>query len=70
MTVMICMGICYTCHKTFMFSPSLVPAIPANLTTTGEKEPKECVDRANPERIKNGLPKIEILPGAYEAEDA
>lgn len=59
---------CYSCRKTFSCNPSLVPAIPANLTSTGEKEPvcQACVEFANPRRIAAGLAPIVILPGAYE----
>ena len=68
---MLCMGECFTCHRPFMFSPTLVPSVPAGLTHTGEKEPvcRGCVTRANPERIMNGLEPIVILPGAYEGDD-
>ncbi|TAL45546.1 MAG: hypothetical protein EPN91_01945 [Salinibacterium sp.] len=71
MGFMTCMGICYTCRVTFFFNPNTVPSLPANLTTTGEKEPvcRSCVERANPERIKNGLPPILIIDGAYEGEE-
>jgi hypothetical protein len=68
---MSCLGVCFTCKKTILFSPTLVPSLPATLTGTGEKEPvcRECVERSNPERIKNGLPPIRILPGAYEGDE-
>lgn len=71
MGVMTLMCTCYTCGRTFLCSPTKVPSAPANLTTTGTKEPvcEHCVNRANPERIRNGLPPIEILPGAYEGDD-
>jgi len=38
----------------------------------GAREPicRKCVERANPERIANGLPPIVILEGAYEAVEA
>ena len=71
MSIMLCMGHCYTCGTLFMFSPTLVPSLPASQTRTGEKEPvcRGCVIRANPERAKNGLPEITILPGAYEGDE-
>lgn len=61
---------CFTCGREMLCNPNLVPSIPANLTGTGTKEPvcEACILRANPERIKNGLDPIEILPGAYDAE--
>jgi hypothetical protein len=72
MSIMTCMGHCYTCGKLITFSPTRVPSLPANLTKTGEKEPvcRDCVERANPARIANGLPPIEILPGAYDGDEA
>ena len=68
---MACFGRCYTCGRMFGFSPTLVPSLPATLTNTGCKEPvcRSCVERSNPERIKNGLPPIEILQGAYEGDE-
>lgn len=65
------LGPCYCCKRLISFNPHRVPSIPANLTTTGEKEPvcRDCIMRANPDRKKNGLPLIEILDGAYEPED-
>jgi hypothetical protein len=70
-SVMTCIGHCYTCGALMTFSPTLVPSLPGNLTCSGEREPvcRNCVERANPERIKNGLPPIEILPGAYEGDE-
>ncbi len=61
---------CYTCGRIFTANPNLVPSLPATLTRTGEKEPVclACVKRANPDRIKNGLPEIVVLKGAYEPE--
>jgi len=61
---------CYTCRRPMMCNPTWVPSLPANLTSTGEKEPvcRSCVERANPERVKNGLPEIVIHPDAYEPE--
>jgi len=46
------------------FNPLRVPSI----LIEGEKEPvcRVCIEQANPERIKNGLPPIEIHPEAYE----
>lgn len=68
---MLAYGHCYTCGRLFSFNPNKVPSVPANLTTTGEREPvcRACIEKANPERVKNGLPPIEIHPDAYEPED-
>lgn len=71
MAVMWCHGHCYTCRAFISFAPTKVPSLPANLTHTGEKEPvcRACIERANPDRKKNGLPPIVILEGAYEPEE-
>jgi hypothetical protein len=59
---------CYGCKIPFTYSPSLVPSIRVN----GSREPicAHCVEVANPVRIANGLAPIEVLPGAYEPEEA
>lgn len=64
------LGYCYTCNAQIQFNPNLVPSVPAHLTTTGTKEPvcRPCIERANPERAKSGLPPIVILNGAYDPE--
>jgi hypothetical protein len=61
------MGCCVVCRKLFSFNPMRVPSI----TVNGTKEPvcAECVELANPERIKNGLPPIIPAPDAYDACD-
>jgi len=66
--VMIAMGGCYVCKRLFSFNPNRVPS----LVTAMGREPvcRECIERANPERVKRGIPPIPILPGAYEAEGA
>jgi len=58
------MGACIACGKVFSFHPNKVPSAVVN----GRREPvcRECVEKANPEREKRGLPPITILPGAYE----
>ena len=59
------MSLCICCDQVFTYNPMRVPSTTA---LTGEREPicRDCVNRANPERIKNGLEPIKILPGAYE----
>jgi hypothetical protein len=61
------MGDCIVCHQLFTFNVDRVPSAVVN----GRREPicRTCVERANPERVKRGLPEIRILPGAYEAEE-
>lgn len=58
---------CVGCGRVFSYNPMRVPSI----TIRGTREPIciACVERVNPMRIKNGLPPIEPLPGAYEAAD-
>lgn len=60
-------GECIACRQLFGFNPNLVPSIPIN----GVRQPicRTCVDIANPRRIENGLPPIDVLPGAYEPCD-
>jgi hypothetical protein len=62
-----CTGPCVGCHRIFSFNPVRVPSI----TIHGTREPicQACVDRVNPMRVKNGLPKIVPYPDAYEACD-
>jgi hypothetical protein len=58
------MGACVGCGRVFNFNPNAVPSVPVN----GVREPicRDCVERANPIRIKNGLEPISIRPDAYE----
>jgi hypothetical protein len=64
-------GQCYGCKRTFSFNRERVPSIHVNAQgkpdPKGAREPicRECVERANPRRIANGLPPIVILEGAY-----
>jgi hypothetical protein len=66
-------GQCYGCKRTFSFNRERVPSIHVNAQgkpdPKGAREPicRECVERANPRRIANGLPPIVIVEGAYEA---
>jgi hypothetical protein len=65
-------GICFGCGQPFGYHPYKVPSIRVNAQgqqdPNGTRQPvcQACVDRANPERMKNGLDPIEVLPGAYE----
>jgi hypothetical protein len=58
---------CFGCKRLFSYHPNKVPSIPIE----GERQPicQACVDEVNPRRIKNGLPPIKVLPGAYEPAD-
>lgn len=58
-------GHCVGCARLFTFNPDLVPSV----RVKGSREPVcgSCVRAANPEREKNGLEPIHVLPGAYEA---
>ena len=67
MSFVLCHGYCIGCHRLFSFNPVRVPSV----TVNGSQEPicQNCVNQANPIRVKNGLPPIKPLPGAYEACD-
>lgn len=56
-------GTCVACGCTFTFNPVRVPSI----TTEHGKEPVclNCINLANPERIKRGLEPIVPHPEAY-----
>ena len=58
---------CFGCGKTFGYNPHKVPSIPIK----GVREPVcgDCVERANPIRVANGLDPIVVLPGAYDPID-
>jgi len=58
---------CLGCGRVFAYNPVRVPSI----THNGTRQPicQACVDRANPNRIKNGLEPIVPAPDAYEACD-
>jgi hypothetical protein len=58
---------CFGCGYLFSYHPNRVPSIGYQ----GARRPicRACVERANPERIKNGLEPIVPLSGAYEAAD-
>ena len=58
---------CVGCGRIFCYSPTKVPSVRVN----GSREPicAGCVASANPQRIANGLEPIQIVPGAYDADD-
>lgn len=64
---MVVLGECFGCKQVFTFSAERVPSV----LVRGEREPicRDCVARVNPTRRQAGLPEIEILPGAYEADE-
>jgi len=58
---------CIGCHRIFSYNPVRVPSIRIN----GSREPvcMSCVERANPQRIANGLEPIVPHHDAYTACD-
>jgi len=58
---------CFGCKRMFSYHPNKVPSI----RVEGDRKPicQDCVEQANPLRVKNGLPPIVPLPGAYEPAD-
>lgn len=66
MGYMIALGNCFGCGALMSFNPDRVPSI----RVRGVRQPicKLCVERANPDREKNGLAPIVPMPGAYEPE--
>ena len=59
-----CIGACISCGRQFSFNPVRVPSVRVN----GVKEPvcRDCIERANPERVKRGLPPFTYAEDAYE----
>jgi hypothetical protein len=59
-------GPCYGCGRMFGYNPTLVPSLTP--PDGSEKVPicQTCVNQANPVRIRNGLPPIIPLAGAYD----
>jgi hypothetical protein len=49
-------GECICCHQIFNFNADHVPSVVVN----GNREPvcRTCIERANPERVRRGLPAI------------
>jgi hypothetical protein len=66
-----CTSYCFGCRRLFTYNPVRVPSVPGHLSGTGTREPicADCIERANPLRIKIGLPPIVPAPDAYEACD-
>lgn len=64
MGYMFCTAECVRCRALFTFNPLRVPSVVVN----GTREPicKSCVEWANTERAKLGLPLFPVLPDAYE----
>lgn len=65
MALEIAYGDCFGCGRPFWFSPTRVPS---TRDADGVRQPicADCVARANPRRVANGLPPIEPLAGAYD----
>jgi hypothetical protein len=63
-----CLGECFGCGHPFSFNPVRVPSIRDH---NNVKQPvcAECVARANPTRIANGLEPIIPHPDAYSVCD-
>ena len=75
MAYMYVIGACFGCGKLFSFNADHVPSVRIDLETgqpspTGSREPvcADCIARANPERVANGLEPIVPHPLAYEPE--
>jgi len=62
-----CTGPCFGCQRIFNYNPVRVPSI----RYQGQRQPicRECVERANPMRVANGLPLIVPAHDAYDACD-
>jgi len=75
MSYMFVMAPCIVCGNPFSFNPELVPSVRVNAhgkpDPNGKREGicRDCVERGNEVRKERGMPPIEILPGAYEAQE-
>lgn len=67
MGYVLCHSACFGCGRLISYNPLRVPSI--RDPKTGSKEPicLDCVNRVNPQRIKNGLEPIRPAPDAYQA---
>jgi hypothetical protein len=65
----LCTSSCFGCHRIFSYNPLRVPSI--RHPQTGSREPicRDCVERVNPMRVKNGLEPIVPFPDAYDPID-
>jgi len=59
-------GTCWSCGAVFGFNPDRVPSIMVG----GQRRQvcRDCIERANPRRVANGLDPVVPLPGAYEPQ--
>lgn len=59
-------GYCFICGSMFTYNPVRVPVV---RDSKGEKQAvcRECIDRANVERVKLGLKPLVPAPDAYQA---
>lgn len=77
-----CAAACFRCGRVFVFDPYLAPTVPMRRTAGGRwaftpvehggspaPACRACVEEANLLRRRDGLPEIEIPPGAYGPED-
>jgi hypothetical protein len=66
---MLCFGNCICCKRVFGFNPNKVPSVRIPLGT-GPREPicRDCVNAANPRRVRNELAPIPVHEDAYEPE--
>lgn len=71
MGYMFVLGRCFTCQRPFTFNADHVPSVPGHISGTGTREPvcRDCVEKANPIRVENGLESIRIHPDAYEPQE-
>ena len=63
----LCHSACIGCNRIFSYNPMRVPSV----TVNGSREPicRDCVERANPQRIAKGLEPIVPRPDAYDPID-
>lgn len=64
MSYALAMSACLVCRIPFMYNPRFVPSL------KGEPVCRGCMELANAEREKMGLPPHPIHPEAYEPIDA
>ena len=63
------LGACGQCGRLFSANPDFVPSL---RLPDGRQLIfcRACVEAANPERIRRGLPPIQVHPLAYEPQEA